>query len=743
MILEKDFKESDIEIVGDQEESIEMSVDTESVNHLMMILSSNLYQDPIGSIIREYTSNAIDANVDAGCDEPVLVRLKMVGTNWIFEVQDFGPGLDDKDFRNIISKYGKSTKRDKADQLGYFGLGCKSGFAYTNQFNYTCIKDGMERKYLLYKGESGFTIDLLHEKKSDEKTGVTVTIPLKYYDNNNFYQGIKSQLAYFDNVYFDIDYANLGWAHKDDNLNKMRIFREEDFQWSNIAGRTEMHITLGRVCYPINWNTLGISSLGIPIALRFGLDSGLFPIPNRENLIWNDRTKELVKKRIADVADWFVNKYNATVQHMPNMVVAWDHINTSKKWVTLEGTQLDITRLAAHSPTQIKEVTVDGIKLREPSFYKSRYDALVKDFRIVGEKAYGSLRTKGATSWMSQLLNDKSKTLLLGEDAIIKGYFRDYLKSLDYNLFVKKKTDAELKAEDLEYYKQQLYLNSLPKAKWRDYIKEFQDVREACFKALWDDGTSFHSDKAFEDFKKVNKKKPPKKGSTSLGKQSHHVTIAYFEYVRWWAFKKKVYELEKLKKNKFLTVIMDETEAANAYEYRSMFSKQKVQFAQIGVKDMKRIEKDKPHNFMTLKEIQNTKVFSRVATGMLARKMVLEFERMNNSKIPIIKHCATKYYDLYKKVKDYSDLNYETYTNSDLQNSILQTAEDHNLWDTDCIKDVKELQQSIKDYEFLQYIRNDAKPEDLENVVNTFILFKKSRFADKFPDLQICTKEEV
>ena len=119
--LEKDFKERDTEIDGTVDDRIEMGVDTESINHLMMILSSNLYQNPIGSIIREYTSNAIDANVDAGIEEPVIVRLKKVNNNWNFEVQDFGLGLDDNDFRNIISKYGKSTKRDKVDQLGYFG----------------------------------------------------------------------------------------------------------------------------------------------------------------------------------------------------------------------------------------------------------------------------------------------------------------------------------------------------------------------------------------------------------------------------------------------------------------------------------------------------------------------------------------------------------------------------------------------------------------------------------------------
>lgn len=122
MILEKDFKEQDNEIIGETDERIEMGIDTENINQLMMILSTNMYQNPIGSIVREYSSNAIDANMDSNSSDPVIVRLKKdsIG-NFTFEVQDYGPGLDDIDFRTIISKYGKSTKRNREDQLGYFG----------------------------------------------------------------------------------------------------------------------------------------------------------------------------------------------------------------------------------------------------------------------------------------------------------------------------------------------------------------------------------------------------------------------------------------------------------------------------------------------------------------------------------------------------------------------------------------------------------------------------------------------
>lgn len=102
----------------DNSTSIGMSIDMDSANTLMQMLSTNLYSDPVGSTIREVTSNALDSHRRAGVDEPIIVTL----TDKLFSVEDFGLGLDNDDVENIISKYGKSTKRNSSVELGMFGL---------------------------------------------------------------------------------------------------------------------------------------------------------------------------------------------------------------------------------------------------------------------------------------------------------------------------------------------------------------------------------------------------------------------------------------------------------------------------------------------------------------------------------------------------------------------------------------------------------------------------------------------
>lgn len=108
---------------GDEaQESIGMSLDLESASVLMQMLSKNLYSDEIGSTIRETCSNALDSHRKAAVKEPIIVSLlQSKDGSYEFSVEDFGVGLDDDDVKNIISKYGKSTKRNSATELGMMG----------------------------------------------------------------------------------------------------------------------------------------------------------------------------------------------------------------------------------------------------------------------------------------------------------------------------------------------------------------------------------------------------------------------------------------------------------------------------------------------------------------------------------------------------------------------------------------------------------------------------------------------
>ena len=75
MILEKQT-ESHILEEGSTQETVKMSLDLDSAQVLMQMLSKNLYSDSIGSTIRECASNALDSHRRAGCDKPIIVSFK-------------------------------------------------------------------------------------------------------------------------------------------------------------------------------------------------------------------------------------------------------------------------------------------------------------------------------------------------------------------------------------------------------------------------------------------------------------------------------------------------------------------------------------------------------------------------------------------------------------------------------------------------------------------------------------------
>jgi hypothetical protein len=159
-------------------ERIEMSVDAASMAHVMSILT-DLYSDPVMAVIREYSTNARDAMIEAGNgDKPIEVSLPNAMSPF-FKVRDYGVGLSVEDIRNIYSKYGASTKRSTNEQVGMLGLGCKSALTYTQQFTVRSVKDGEVALVAISRTENGSGVmEVVHVSPIDEPNGVEISVPV-------------------------------------------------------------------------------------------------------------------------------------------------------------------------------------------------------------------------------------------------------------------------------------------------------------------------------------------------------------------------------------------------------------------------------------------------------------------------------------------------------------------------------------------------------------------------------------
>lgn len=163
------------------------------------VMSDTLYQNKIGSMVREVSCNAYDSHVMAGCPERQFQIHVPDAYAPFFSVRDFGLGLDDTGVREVFTTYFRSTKDTNNEVVGAFGLGSKTPFAYTDAFTIVAIKDGIKRTYSAFIDATGLpSITILDESNTDEGNGVEIIVPVTAsQDFGRFRTEIGEQLAFF------------------------------------------------------------------------------------------------------------------------------------------------------------------------------------------------------------------------------------------------------------------------------------------------------------------------------------------------------------------------------------------------------------------------------------------------------------------------------------------------------------------------------------------------------------------
>lgn len=177
--------------------------------HAFKILSDSLYSNKIQAVVREYLTNALDAHIASKREIPFIITEPseniLEGTRY-WGVRDFGSGLSKEGIKKYYCTYFSSSKQESNDFTGMLGLGCKSAFAYTQQFSVTSWFNGEKTEYLLFIDNGLPQITEIYSEPSNEPSGIKVSIPVKELDVN------KLNLIAFNNVYVE----NTGATFKGD-----------------------------------------------------------------------------------------------------------------------------------------------------------------------------------------------------------------------------------------------------------------------------------------------------------------------------------------------------------------------------------------------------------------------------------------------------------------------------------------------------------------------------------------------
>lgn len=732
MIVQENINQG--EVIGlDRDTTLKMTIDRSSDKILMMVLSQNLYSDGIGSLIREYTTNALDAQREAGNNNPIKVKLVKENGKFVFIVQDEGVGLSPDRIENVFSKYLSSTKRNDENQMGWYGLGSKSALSYVDSFHVISRYDGKEYDFLMLKGEESTELSLLDINDTTEHNGVQIKVYLNDEDDYEvFLDKMKNQLCYFEGVFIETEYNDIEPDYK--------IIKADDWKFSELNSDQYMHLSLDNVYYPLDFEKLGIDRIKMPIGINLSLKDNIVPTPNRENILYNAHVKKLILDKISKIATYFVNKWN---EFAPNVNTLEEGRKYKDNYGVISlynetdvfGNEKMITvkvdkKLEMLTDVKMKSVSLSLFPNLSIDSLRDNEDTFLNEYKMYSEFEYGRYKSrygkKGEPDNYRNLhpnhLTSGTVLLLKPEEQLSKSQI-DYLKWIGKTVYVVRKQHTTRLGKFSKYgsygknvYRGLLHLEKKPKSQWRNLIKEYQDFIKLNYLDKFVGIDSIIPTQEFFDYKESQKKERKKvvyntKEEITIGR----ISFSNRAKKNFIITSKEIYNLTDLHTLPGMYYYFHENDIdkiMKTYNVSKLLNN--IQLIALSDRNYNKILKQKPiHNWVSYDKFFDTKNkrLSTILTGILLRDIwhrELDRDSINDNTQLVDKKAYDKYYKIYDKIKH----SYNT-LDSDVSFFCMKLYIENNWLDQDLITPFKEVFTDVKKFDFLNVLNHSHSDKKL------------------------------
>jgi hypothetical protein len=245
-------------------------------------------------------------------------------------IEDYGVGLGNQRLLGYFQLL-YSTKRNSKFAKGRFGIGAKAAFStgepyFTMRSRYNGTEwefnvygekvDPIVPKWDMNTGkENPFIVvpdgdreQIIYYRYITAPNGVMVTLNVKKHHKDRYIDAVKSQLLYFNNVYFTQVENGI---HIPVPIKADIIHEDDDMIVSNNSQFSKPHILIDGVNYGfIDFKELELEDVKGNIAVKVRADE-VSVNPSRESVIWDDLTKTAVLRafnRVVDKAGELVSK---------------------------------------------------------------------------------------------------------------------------------------------------------------------------------------------------------------------------------------------------------------------------------------------------------------------------------------------------------------------------------------------------------------------------------------------------
>ena len=254
-----------------------------------------------------------------------------------FIVKDKGVGVGQNRLLGILS-VGFSTKRNRTDLSGSYGLGAKASLSTgCDYYTMTSVHNGLKYSVKIFTqsinsligafdletGEENSYIEMadgyrIYGEKTTETNGCTIEVPCKKHHKDEYIKAVSTQLMYFDNLTLtEIDeYGN----RKNIEVKAKVLYDSPNIVVSSNSPYNRPHVIVVKGSsvdsVGIAYGELDFSELELPVMYgavgikcpirqvvtnehgeEVVINDGVDVIPSRESVKWNTNTKEFILKQ--------------------------------------------------------------------------------------------------------------------------------------------------------------------------------------------------------------------------------------------------------------------------------------------------------------------------------------------------------------------------------------------------------------------------------------------------------------
>lgn len=268
------------------------------------ILIGGLYSNPIRACLSELLQNGSDSHTKACNNQPLDISLP-TRFDPVFEIRDYGVGMDDSFIQNEYTQAFTSTKDQSNDFQGCFGVGRLSALIISNNYNIVCYDNNEARTYCVSLDDGIPQINFIAKKESNEPRGVKISFSVPTEHISNFHKELPNVVKFYKVL------PNVKNGQCEIKKPEYYLLHEENGEpsWGILKDQNEQFAVMGLYCYKVESSYLHFDSFyssiaTMPFVLHFKLGEVDVSV-NRQSLSYTEKTKEAIKKKFEEIHNTF------------------------------------------------------------------------------------------------------------------------------------------------------------------------------------------------------------------------------------------------------------------------------------------------------------------------------------------------------------------------------------------------------------------------------------------------------